>query len=461
MNAVAVAESLQAYATAHDRLGRDLPGGTDWQARRASALERLMRLGLPTSRDEAWKYTPLRLLEQNRFEPARADNAPDLALTREIDAGTLSIPGARRLTFLDGRFQPALSDEPAAIDDVRLEMLADALHTAPDELLARIPPASERPEDRFALLNEAFLSEGVTLRVPEGSTPAPLQLQFIAGADGRSRHPRVLIEVENGAHVQVIEQHHFRNAGHVLSNGITNIRLHRGAVLEHYLLLDPHADAPAALSMASTTQLSSPLVLHGTYSLQGSDSRLVHHRVMLGGQLTRASLQVRLEERGAAVELNSLALTPASEYADAHSVIEHRAPATRSAERFRAAAGKGGRCIFNGRIVVRPGAPGSDSQQSSRGLLLEPGAEIDSRPQLEIYTDDVKCSHGATTGRLDPDMLFYLLSRGLDAASARDLLIFAFLDDVVARMGLAAVRRHLEQRIAAALPHSPVIRELL
>jgi Fe-S cluster assembly protein SufD len=183
--------------------------------------------------------------------------------------------------------------------------------------------------------------------------------------------------------------------------------------------------------------------------------------VLLGSTLARASLQARLEERDAAIEVNTLALAPGGEYADAHSIVEHCAPATRSAERFRAAAGKGGRCVFNGRVIVHPDAAGSDSQQSSRGLLLAPGAEIDSRPQLEIHTDDVKCSHGATTGRLDPDMLFYLLSRGLDAETARALLIFAFLDDVVARMGLDAIRRHLESRIAAALPQAPVIREFL
>lgn len=446
MNAVVQPASLLGFADAHARLGPTLPGGSSWQARRTRALAQLMQLGLPSQRDEAWKYAPIRLLEQKQFEPARVDERPDAALRESIESGALAIPAARRLTFLDGRFQPALSDEPATIDDVQLSMLPDELSANPAALLERIPAPGDRAEDRLALLNEAFLSEGVRVHVAAGATPAPLQLQFITYVEGRSRHPRVLIEVESGAHVQLIEQHIGRSSGQAMSNGVTNILLRPGAVLEHYLLIDPSAH---------------DLALHGTYVEQLSDSRLVHHRVLMGGQLARASLQVKLAERGAAIELNSLALALNSDYADAHSVLNHCAPSTRSVERFRAAAGPGGRCVFNGRVHVHAGAPGSDSSQSSRGLLLAPGAEIDARPQLEIYTDDVKCSHGSTTGTLDEDMLFYLLSRGIDAATARGLLIFAFLDDVVARMGIDAVRRHLEQRMAATLPDAPAIREFL
>jgi Fe-S cluster assembly protein SufD len=461
MNAVAaIPQSLLTYADAFGKLDAALPGGAGWRARRRASLDRLLRLGLPTQRDEAWKYAPLRLIEQSSFEPQRGDQPVNAAAAREIESSALTVAGARRLTFVEGRFQPAVSDEPATIDDLDLRMLADALHLEPGALLAGIPELGERAEDRFALLNETFLSEGVVLRVREGSAPAPLHLQFIADAPGRSRHPRVVIEVAAGAHAQVIEQHQSRSAGHALANGVTNIRLHPGATLEHYLLLDPAA--PAGIHSAeSRPPAGAGLILHGTYVSQAAGSRLVHHRVLLGGEFTRASLQVRLEERDASVELNTLTIAPAREYADAHSIIEHCRPATKSVERFRATAGKGGHAVFNGRVVVHPGAARSDSHQSSRGLLLEPGAEIDSRPQLEIYNDDVKCAHGATTGRLDEDMLFYLLSRGLDPATARGLLVFAFLDDVVARMGLDAVRRHLERRIAAALPDGPVIREFL
>jgi len=435
-------EILRAHAAAQARIGYALPGGAGWRERRSQALQRVLQLGLPTARDEPWKYTPVRLLAARSADPTR----PESAVPDEPGKAFLSVPGTRRLVFLDGRFAPSLSDEPAAIDDLRADFLADLLRAAPDALLAHLPVASDRAEDRLALLNDAFLADGVVIRVPAGATPAPLHLQFVAAGSGRATHPRVSIEVDAGAHLQVIEQHVTRSGSGAIDNAVTHIELRAGATLEHYLLIDAGEGGQ---------------VLHGAYVTQRKDSHLIQHRVLLGGELTRASLQARLEESGAAIEINSLALAPGGEYADAHSVIEHRAPRTRSQERFRAAAGKGGRCVFNGRIVVQQGAAGSDSQQSSRGLLLEPGGEIDTRPQLEIYTDDVKCSHGATTGRLDPDMLFYLLSRGIDPATARGLLIFAFLDDVVARMSFDAVRRHLERRIAAVLPHAPVIQEFI
>lgn len=443
MNAPApVPEILRAHADAHARNAAALPGGAGWHARRSRALERLLHLGLPTMQDEAWKYAPLRELAARPVDPTRTPGS--LA----VDAGVtpFSVPAARRLVFVDGRFAPALSDEPAGIDDLSAVFLADLLRASPDALLARLPAASDLPEDRFALLNDAFLGDGVSIRVPAGAAPAPLHLQFVASSDEHAVHPRILIEVEAGAHLQVIEQHSSPSDSHTVDNAVTHIELHEDATLEHYLLVDAGAHGQA---------------LHGSYVTQRKDSHLIQHRVLLGGELTRASLQAHLDGHGAAIEINSLALAPGAEYADAHSIIEHRAPHTRSQERFRAAAGARGRCVFNGRIVVQAGAAGSDSLQSSRGLLLAPGAEIDSRPQLEIYTDDVKCSHGATTGRLDPDMLFYLLSRGIDPATARGLLVFAFLDDVVTRMSIDSVRRHLEQRIAASLPDAPSIREFL
>lgn len=443
MNALSpVPQILQAHAEAHARTAASLPGGAGWHVRRAQALERLLGLGLPTVRDEAWKYAPLRELAARPVDPTRTPGSPPT----EASVAPFSVPGSRRLVFVDGRFAPALSDEPAGIDDLSAVFLADLLRTAPDALLSRLPEASDLPEDRFALLNDAFLGDGISIRVPDGAAAAPLHLQFSASSDAHAVHPRVLIEVGPGAYLQVVEQHSSPSTNRTVDNAVTHVELHEGATLEHYLLVDAGAQGQA---------------LHGSYVKQRKDSRLIQHRVLLGGELTRASLQSQLGGRGAAIEINSLALAPGAEYADAHSIIEHRAPATRSQERFRAAAGARGRCVFNGRIVVQAGAAGSDSLQSSRGLLLAPGAEIDSRPQLEIYTDDVKCSHGATTGRLDPDMLFYLLSRGLDPATARGLLVFAFLDDVVARMSIDSVRRHLEQRIAASLPDTPIIREFL
>jgi len=437
-----VAKRLDTRADAHARLRGALPGGSQWHQRRADALQRVLALGLPTGRDEAWKYAPVRLLAARDADPGRMESAqaPTTA------APAFSVPASRRIVFVDGRFAPSLSDEPAAIDDLRIDFLGDVLRSAPGALLEHLPRMSDRAEDRLALLNEAFLADGLLIRVASGTTPAPLHLQFIGTGPARATHPRVILELDPGAHLQVIEQHLQHAGASSIDNALTQIELRAGATLEHYVLLDSGDDGQ---------------LIHGSHVNQRRDSRLIQHRALMGGEFTRSSLQAHLLESGAAIEINSLALAPSRQYADVHSVVEHAAPNTRSSERFRAAAGSGGHCVFNGRVVVQAGAVGSDSQQSSRGLLLSAGGQIDSRPQLEIYTDDVKCSHGATTGQLDAEMMFYLLSRGLDPETARGLLVFAFLDDVVARMGFDAVRRHLEERVAAALPDAPIIREFL
>lgn len=286
MNAtVPIPEILRAHADAHARNAASLPGGARWQARRSQALERLMRLGLPTTHDEAWKYAPLRELAALAVDPART--AP--AASAEPSSTPFSVPGARRLVFIDGRLAQALSDEPAAIDDLQAVFLPDLLRTSPDALLARLPAATDLPEDRFALMNESFLSDGISIRVPQGAAPAPLHLQFVAASSEHAVHPRILIEVGAGAQLQLIEQHSTQSASRTVDNAVTQIELHEGAKLEHYLLLD-----------AGTQGRS----LHGSYLTQRADSHLIQHRVLLGGELARTSLQSQLTGRAAAIEFS-------------------------------------------------------------------------------------------------------------------------------------------------------------
>jgi Fe-S cluster assembly protein SufD len=224
-----------------------------------------------------------------------------------------------------------------------------------------------------------------------------------------------------------------------VSNCITDIQLAADSRLEHIILAEGGLRG---------------ILLNTVVAKQAEGSQLCTHRVLLSGLLSRASLCAALSAERSEIEANSLLLANGREHLEVHSVIGHRAAATRSVERFRGIAGGRARGVFNGRIVVHPGAPKSESQQSSRTLLLSEQAEIDARPQLEILTDDVKCSHGATTGQLDENMLFYLLSRGLDPSAARAVLIHAFLGDMLARLGLEPLRLELEQRITRALPQA-------
>lgn len=434
---------LRALAAAHERLIDSLPGGAAWRALRTEALARCMRLGLPTARDESWKYSPLRLLEK-RLLPVSVPDAVPLA-AHAVQSSKLDLDDVCTVVLLNGRLMPSLSDDVPAGACVRYRALADELARAPGELIERVHVPGDAAEERLALLNLAFVAEGVHLSVAAGATAPTLYLLFLSSGSGRVDHPRVLIDVGANAELRVIEHHAGFRESETVTNCVTDIRLDDGARLEHLLLSE--ADQRG-------------IALNSVCARQAAASRLVQHRVLLGGLLSRASLHAALLGHESEIEANSILLADQRKHLEIHSVIEHRTPQTRSFERFRGIGRDRGRGVFNGRIVVHPGAAKSESQQSSRALLLSEQAEIDARPQLEILNNDVRCSHGAATGRLDPNMLFYLQSRGLDAETARALLIAAFLDDVLARVGPAPLRRQLERRIAHALPRPQDLEEL-
>ncbi len=441
--AAPLTDHLRSFADAHARIAGAWPGGGEWRARRAQALERCVNLGLPTQRDESWKYTPMRLLEKRLLQVSSPEPAPLAA--DAFESSKLMLEDVRTLVFCNGRLMPSLSDGLTADAGVQCEPLAESLRRSPGELLDRIGIPGDSAEERLALLNVAFLAEGVDVRVAAGIEGHTLYLLFLSSGSRGVHHPRVLIDVGPNAQLQVIEHHVGLGQAESATNCVTDIRLDDHARLEHLILSEAGARG---------------IVLNSVCATQDAGSRLSQYRVLLSGQLSRASLNAALPGRSSEIEANALLLADQRENLEVHSVIGHRAPETRSVERFRGIASDRGRGVFNGRIVVHPGATKTESQQSSRALLLSEQAEIYSRPQLEILNDDVKCSHGATTGRLDPNMLFYLLSRGLDAAAARALLIYAFLDDVLARLGLIPLRRQLERRIARALPQSQHLGEL-
>ena len=246
-----------------------------------------------------------------------------------------------------------------------------------------------------------------------------------------------------GASATVL-QHHVAPGAHApLNNSNTQIALARDARLEHYRVF----------SGAGATHLDSLDIR------QDQGSRCKQFTIVLGGGLVRATLEANLNEREASLDSYSLLVGHEDRHVDCVNIVSHRAPETRSRQTSRAIAGGVSRVIFNSKVIVNAGAAHSDSQQSCRGLLLSPKAEIDQRPQLEIHADEVKCAHGATTGRLDPDMLFYMLSRGLDREAAQSLLVFAFLADVLTGMSVADARTAIENALISQLPDSQLLRK--
>jgi Fe-S cluster assembly protein SufD len=419
---------------------RALPGSGIADPRRRSAIKALEAQGLPGSRDENWKYANLRPLERMRFLPAPApETLPSLAQLPEV------LPGISRYVFVDGHFAPAVSATLTG-GAARVTTLSQPADAAP---AATVPAEGiTRADQRFALLNEAFGTDGLRIDVA-ATSGAPLQLEvlFVASVPAQSgaSYPRLELHLQPGAQLTLIERHLSAAAQASFVNSAVQVELARGAHLEHYRLQE--------LDGRSTflDTLSGELAEDAAYRLHG---------ISTGGQAARSTLSLRLAGERADLALAVAALGDRQQVQDAYAVVEHAAPNARTVQTFRGIAAGRARVAFNGKIIVAPGARGTDSRQSLRGLLAGPEAEIDVRPQLEIYTDEVRCNHGATAGKLDDDMLFYLLSRGLDRDSAQRLLKWAFLEDVISQVTLRPLRRQIEERLAGHL-RDEALRELL
>ena len=410
--------------------------------RRQRALEALLSRGLPSSRDENWKYANLRCLERARFA------APHVDSSRQISIATLPpvIAGYARYTFADGRLL-----EPAAhsLDKPSAGLLTTlAAETSAPALEALSAPEEADPDTRFALLNEAFAADGALIRVPaSGGAAARIELVFVSVADAQSgaSHPRVQVQLEPDACLDLIERHVSSGSGGGFVNSAVQVALGAGATLNHY-----RVQQLGARALWFDTLLAD-LAARATYRT---------HCAAVGAQCARSTSQVRLSGEGAQLGLQVVSVGDHHQVLDGYARVEHAAPQARTQQIFRGIAAGRARVAFNGKVVVRAGAHHSDSSQSLRGLLAGPEAEIDVRPQLEIYTDEVRCSHGATAGKLDESMLFYLLTRGLAPEAAQRLLKWAFLEDVVARIEIAELRRQIEASLAGQMRAADALQEL-
>jgi len=425
-------------ATEHARVAGSLPAEVVSRKHRRQALETLLAHGLPSARDENWKYANLRPLERARFAPA--DPA-------RIEAAELPAPLAAfaRYTFVDGMFAPALSskDSPAGIT-----MHAGRSQQHIERLPRRAAAHAPNPDERLALLNEAFATDAAQIRVDATAARRPcLELLFVASSDAAAgaSYPRLALEVLAGAQVVVLERHLGIGSDASFVNSAVSLDIGRGSAVHHYRW----QQAGARATWFDT--LSATLAHDAVYRL---------HSVALGALAARSTVHVQLAGEAADVTLSAAALADRQQVQDAYALIEHVAPRARTEQTFRGISAGRARVGFNGKVVVRPGAHGTDSRQSLKGLLAGPEAEIDVRPQLEIYTDDVRCSHGATAGKLDENMLFYMLSRGLDRESAQRLLKWAFLEDVVSRIEVPELRRQIEHSLVGQMADAAALQEL-
>jgi Fe-S cluster assembly protein SufD len=438
-------------AEQHAAAAASLPGDVVSRERRQRAIETLAVEGLPTTRDENWKYANLRPLDKVRFAPRVGAGAAMAGSTPSVTLADLpaAVEGYSRYVFVDGVFAAALS---AAVgkNGIAVSTHRDALGAAPPAsspassstttaTVAAGAGAPAKNDARFALLNDAFATDGATIKVAAGTDcPTCIELVFVAQVESQtaSSYPRVELHVEAGARVGLIERHVSVDSGANFVNAAVRVDIARGATVNHYLVQESGAKA------VWFNTLSAVLAQDAVYKL---------HAVSVGGLSARSTINVKLAGERADASISMASLGDRQQIQDAFVLVEHVAPRARSTQTFRGISAGRARVAFNGMVVVRKDAQGTDSQQSLRGLLAGPDAEIDVRPQLEIYTDDVRCAHGATAGKLDDNMLFYLLSRGIDPATAQRLLKWAFLEDVVAKIEVPELRRQIERSLAGQM----------
>ena len=396
---------------------------------RRQAIERFAQYGFPTTKDEEWRSTNLAPLTSRELSLPRLGGA-----VSDAELEPLLVPGLEgcRLVFVDGRFAPALSQLASVPNAVTVCSLAEVIADAPEKVRPWLESDGLEQQDAFDRLNDAFLGDGAYVHIPrEAVVEGVIQLVHVTTPAGTlaMTHPRSLIVAEPASHACVLEQHVCLTQGAFFTNAHTRLAVADGAFLGHYLLQQTSEQAVhVSMVKARLTR----------------DARLESHAAILGGALVRNNIHAVLDGPGADCLLNGLYLGHGRRHLDNHMRVEHAQPHGSSRQYYQGVLADQSRGVFCGRIIVRPDAQKTDAKQTNRNLLLSPDAEADSKPQLEIYADDVKCTHGATIGQLSEEALFYLRARGIDEVSARGMLVRAFAAEGLERMALEPVREFLQ-----------------
>jgi Fe-S cluster assembly protein SufD len=403
-------------------------GGAWLRALRMAAVERANELTVPTTRDEDWRFTDLTPLYKIAFSPAAT---PGRVEQSQLDAWAIA-EAQTRLTFVDGRYCAELS-RIVPRDGVTVGNLAEVSGTTKavaESHLAKLAPIDN---DAFAAVNTAFLGDGAIVHVGrDRAVETPIHLLFAATRSGNAAYPRVLVVTETGAQCTVVEDFVGAADGAYLTDAVSEIYVAENARVAHLKL---QREATNAFHIANT---SVRVWCNGRYSAW---------TVALGARISRHNLSVAQAGEATDFSIDGLALIGGRQLADMHSSIDHAHAHGRSRQVHKTVVGGSAHAVFNGKILVRPGAQQTDSGQQSRNLLISAKAHVDTKPQLEIFADDVKCAHGATVGQIEADELFYLKSRGLSDIAARNLLTYAFAAQIIERIPVRSVVEKLEKTI--------------
>ena len=403
---------------------------------RDEAFARFAEAGFPTTHDEDWRFTNVASISKTAFTLAAA-GADSVA---KADLLPFALSGALcRLVFVDGKFVPEFSTRGALPNGVQVCSLAAALGSNPAALEPHLGRYLNTQRDAFAALNTAFANDGGFIYVKKGVVvEQPVHLLFVSTASSvpTMTHPRTLIVAEDESQVAVVEEYVSLGAGVAFSNTATELVAGGSAVVSHYMVEREQTDA----FNISTLRIQ-----------QGRSANVATHSILLGGGLVRNNVHPVLNGEGADCLINGLFLGNGTQHLDNYMLVEHAQPHCESRQFYNGILDGKSHGVFHGRIIVHKDAQKTDAKQTNRNLLLSDDAQIDTKPQLEIYADDVKCTHGATIGQIEENALFYLRSRGIDERSARKLLLLAFANECLDRMKEEPVRSHIEGLINSHL----------
>ncbi len=405
------------------------------QKLRRDAIDRFALLGFPTNRHEEWRYTNISPILKANFKPILSVHS---TVVTKADVERFAFGTRHRLVFVNGFFSKELSTDDALPHGAFCGSLANALrsnHTVAHQHLGRY---AKYDDNSFSALNTAFLRDGAFIFIPDGAViEDSIHLLFIAaGSEPALISPRNLIVIGKNSQLSIVESYVAVTRETYFTNVVTEIVADDHSILEHDKLQD---EAREAFHIASI------------HAYQGAQTNFTSNSIALGGSIVRNNVTAILDAEGSETTLNGLSLATGTQLIDNHTTIDHAKAHCASHELYKSILDGKSRGVFNGKIFVRKDAQKTDAKQTNKTLLLSDNATIDTKPQLEIFADDVKCTHGATVGQLESEQVFYLRSRGIDEITARDILTFAFASDVVNRVHVEPLRDQLESLVHSRL----------
>lgn len=429
---------LSNFARLEERLGRN---GDAWlHPTRKEAIGRFAELGFPTTKIEEWKYTNVAPLAKIPFRAAESGSNKLTAqrLAHLPLADTAFCEQCSRLVFVNGHYSAELSS-PDLRKGVIVGSLAEAIKSGMPSLKAHLARYASYEHQAFVALNTAFVEDGAFVEIPQGvRRERPIYLLFVSTTEEPiACHPRTLIIAGDDSQASIIEDYVALENGVYFTNAVTEIVAGKNSAVEHYKLQD---ESDRAFHI-STVQ-----------AYQARSSNFTHHSISFGGALVRNDVNVVMDGEGAECTLNGLYVTGDTQHVDNHTVIDHAKPHGTSRELYKGILSDKSSAVFNGSVIVRKDAQKTDARQSNKNLLLSGEATINSKPQLEINADDVKCMHGTSIGHPDDDSIYYLRSRGIGRDEAQAVLTYGFADDVLNKMKLVALRVRLECAVLSRLP---------